>query len=531
MERSVPRQSSPMIASLSPRDAAVLESVGVDARIHILLVDDNRDLREYVTRLLRRWWSIEAVGDGVAALDAIRRQRPTLVLIDAAMPGLGGIGLVQALREDPVTRSIPMIVLFDHRAGAENPDANDCLIKPFSSRELIGRVSARLEEQFGTSVRAQKPVRRLLNKVELPIAVLRSDGLIVENANHAYLDLVGDRDVIGKSFGEPLFDRARTPLKESAGALASDARHTARELTLPLHRHGQSEDTYWNFVLAPVNDEVNGRDRHVVAIGVEVTDELRARRRREAFAADAISANLAKDQFLAALGHELRNPLSPILTGLQLMRTKGLLCHELDVVERQVGAIVRLVDDLLDVSRIGRGQIELHKERIEIAAVVARAIETVDPLLKERRHRLTLLLSGSGLGVNVDPARMAQVIANLLTNAAKYSEPGSEITVRAVRDNRRLRVSVEDHGIGIAPEMLPHVFEAFAQARSAVRLSRGGLGLGLAIVRHLVELHGGAVTVYSEGLDSGSTFCVELPADDGDVVQQGDEQAVGGGDR
>ena len=208
------------------------------------------------------------------------------------------------------------------------------------------------------------------------------------------------------------------------------------------------------------------------------------------------------------------------------MRTKGLSGHELDVVERQVGAIVHLVDDLMDLSRIGRGQIELHKKHIEIADVVARAIETVDPLLKEHGHRLIPLVPESGLRVNVDPSRMAQVIANLLTNAAKYSERGSEITVRAVRDDRRLRLSVEDQGIGIAPEMMPHVFEAFAQARGAVGRSLGGLGLGLAIVRNLVELHDGAVTVHSDGLGTGSTFCVELALDDGVVRARTYKQRV-----
>lgn len=497
-----------MTASQSRRDAATLESVGVDTQIRILVVDDHRDLREYVTRLLRRWWSIEAVGDGVAAVEAIRRQRPTLVLIDAAMQGPNGIGLSQMMRDDPATRSIPMIVVVD--TGAENLDANDCLIKPFSSRELVGRVSARLEAQFGSTVRTQRPVRRSLNKVDLPIAVLRSEGLSVENANRAYLDFVGDRQIIGKSFGEPLAQ----PCKESRIPFASGARHAAAGRTLLLLRNDGCEETYWDFVLTPVRDGVNGRDRHVVAIGTDVTDELRACRQREALAAEAIRANLAKDQFLAALGHELRNPLSPILTGLQLMRSKGLCSHELDVVERQVGAVVRLVDDLLDVSRISRGQIELQKERVEVANVVARAIETVDPLLAERRHRLTVLVPESGLRVYVDPARMGQVIANLLTNAAKYSEPESENTVRAERNEQCVRISTEDRGIGIAADMLLHVFEPFAQERSAVRRSRGGLGLGLAIVRNLVENHGGKVTVHSDGLGFGSTFCVELPAAD-----------------
>ena len=507
-----------MNASLSTRHEAVVESAGVDGRIRLLLAEENLDLREHVARLLRRWWRIETVGDGATALEAIRRRRPTLVLADSSMPGPDGIRLLHALREDPVTRSIPIIVLSQRGTSVETPYPNDCLIKPFSSRELIARVSARLEEHFGTVVGTQRPVRRLLDKIALPIAVLRRNEFIVENANRAYFGLAGGSDAIGKPFAEPLLDGTRTVREESARALASGAPHVVRELTLPVGRNGEPQERYWNFVFAPIQDERNLHDRHVVAIGVEVTDDVRVRREREALAAEAISANLAKDQFIATLGHELRNPLSTILTGLQLMRTKGLCSHELDVVERQVAAIVRLMDDLLDVSRIGRGQIELQKEQIEIADLVARAIESVDPLLEARQHHLAVLVSGSGLRVNVDPARMAQVIANLLTNAAKYSERGSEITVRAVRDDRHLRLSVEDQGIGIAPEMIAHVFEPFAQARGAVGRSLGGLGLGLAIVRNLVELHDGVVTVHSDGLGTGSTFCVELPVDEDGIV-------------
>jgi signal transduction histidine kinase len=491
-----------------------VEAPGIDLRIRILVADDNQDLREYIARLLRRWWSIEIVGDGAAALEAIRQRRPTLVLADAAIPDLDGSGLLQALRGDPAMRSIPFIMLSERGSvGADNLNANDCLRKPFSSRELIARVSARLEQRFGHSVPTQRPLRRILNTIELPTAIVRRNEFTVENANRAYFDLAGG-DAIGKPFANEFPDAARAAREECARALASGAHHVTRELTLPRHRDGELEYTQWNFVFAPVKHDGESHDGHVVAIGVEVTEEVRARNQREALASAAVSANHAKDQFLAALGHELRNPLSPIVTGLQLMRTKGLWSHELDVVERQVGVIVRLVNDLLDVSRIGRGQITLQKERVEIADVVARAIETVDPLLKERRHRLTLLVPGSGLRVSVDPQRMAQVLANLLTNAAKYSERGSEITVRAERDGQTVRISIEDQGIGIARDMLPHIFEPFAQERSAVRRSRGGLGLGLAIVRSLVEANGGKVTAHSDGPSKGSTFCLELPADD-----------------
>lgn len=498
-----------------------IDAPGLHEDIRILVVDDNCELREYVGRLLRRWWIVEAVGDGATALEAIRRQRPTLVLADAAMSGLDGTGMLGTLQGDPVARSIPMIVLSENGGvrDVDPLDANDRLLKPFSSRELIGHVSARLEQLLGRPVRTQRPVRRLLNRIGVPIAIVRGDAGIVENANRAYLELIGGRDGIGRPFADLVPDGGFAHEAVSR-ALASGTNQVMADLTVPQRGHGKPTDTHWSFVFTPVSDESGGASRHVVAIGVDVTDDVRARERRDAVAADAISANMAKDEFLAALGHELRNPLSSILMGLQLMRTKGVVSHELDVMDRQIAIMVRLIDDLLDVSRIARGQIELHKERIAIAEVVGRAVESVDPLLKERQQRLTVLVPATGLDASVDPARMTQVFANLLTNAAKYSERETEITVRAVREDHHLRVSVEDHGIGIPTDMLPHVFDAFAQEPSAARRSRGGLGLGLAIVRHLVTLHDGGVTAHSDGLGSGSTFSVVLPVNDAATTGQ-----------
>jgi CheY-like chemotaxis protein/two-component sensor histidine kinase len=168
-----------------------------------------------------------------------------------------------------------------------------------------------------------------------------------------------------------------------------------------------------------------------------------------------------------------------------------------------------LVDDLLDVSRITRGKIELRRQRVELADALARAIETVSPLLEQRRARLEVRVPRSGLLLYADPDRIAQVFSNLLNNAAKYSEPGSLIVVSAERCADKTRVSVKDEGVGIAPDMIPRVFDLFAQQQQTLDRARGGLGLGLTIVKSIVELHGGTVSAYSEG--RGSTFTVELP--------------------
>ena len=229
----------------------------------------------------------------------------------------------------------------------------------------------------------------------------------------------------------------------------------------------------------------------------------------------AEKATRAKDEFLAMLGHELRNPLSPILTALQLMRLKNQTSRELDVMERQVANLMRLVDDLLDVSRITRGKIELRKRHVEIAEVAARAIETASPALERKQQRLDIHVPGSGLAICADPARVAQVISNLLNNASKYSDEGSVITVTAAADAGKVTIRVRDEGIGIAPDMLERVFDIFEQHPQALDRSAGGLGLGLAIVRSLVTMHGGRVWATSEGAGLGGEFVVELPLDAG----------------
>jgi PAS domain S-box-containing protein len=222
-----------------------------------------------------------------------------------------------------------------------------------------------------------------------------------------------------------------------------------------------------------------------------------------------------KDEFLALLAHELRNPLAPIRNGVEIMKMIGLGDPQLqqlrDMLERQVLHMSRLVDDLLDVSRITRGKITLRKEPMDLAAVVARAVETSRPLIDARRHELAVTLPPEPLRVQADPTRLAQVFANLLNNAAKYTQEGGRIGLTAARTGTEVEVRVRDSGIGIAPEMLPRVFDLFAQADQSLEHSDGGLGIGLTLVRTLVEMHGGTVQAFSEGPARGSEFVVRLP--------------------
>jgi signal transduction histidine kinase len=358
----------------------------------VLVVDDNADMREYLTRMLSTHWTVETAVDGEAALASVRARRPDVILTDVMMPNLDGFGLVQRLRADEATADLPVVVL-SARAGEESRveglevGADDYLVKPFSARELIARV-----------------------QVHVTLAKLRRG----------------------------LLERA------------DEARRAAEDATR------------------------------------------------------------AKDEFLAMLGHELRNPLSPIVMAVEIMRLHGVDSKELLVIERQVKQLRRLVDDLLDVSRITRGKIELQMEPTPIAEVVQRAAETTQPLFQQRRQTLALDVPGD-LVVGGDPTRLQQVFANLLTNASKYSDSGTGVRVSGHLAGDRVEVRVRDEGIGIRPDMLDRVFDVFVQQPQALDRAAGGLGLGLAIVKNLVTSHGGSVRVESEGSGKGSEFVVTLP--------------------
>jgi PAS domain S-box-containing protein len=231
---------------------------------------------------------------------------------------------------------------------------------------------------------------------------------------------------------------------------------------------------------------------------------------------DLLEVNRRKDEFLAMLAHELRNPLAPIRNALYLMKQGGVVDDSGEEVrtmmERQVEHLARLIDDLMDVSRISTGKVELRWEEVELASVVARAIDVCRPLIEQRGHRFSVDLPTVPIRLRADPTRLEQIVDNLLTNAAKYSDPGGRIALTATREGDWAVVRLKDTGVGIAPDKLPHIFGLFEQAERRLDRSQGGLGIGLNVVRSLVGMHGGIVTASSEGLGKGSEFVVRLPA-------------------
>jgi PAS domain S-box-containing protein len=258
----------------------------------------------------------------------------------------------------------------------------------------------------------------------------------------------------------------------------------------------------------PIRDD-SGAVLGAVNVLVDITDRKRAEEALQ-------DANRTKDEFLATLAHELRNPLAPICNAVYVLHLIGSQVPEvqwaLGVLDRQSRQMARLIDDLMDVARITDGRLELHRERVEVAEVVRAAVETSRPVIEAHGHDLTLSLPGQPIHLNGDLMRLAQVVANVLNNAAKYTDRGGRIVLTVERRGSDAVIAVKDNGIGIPAELLPRIFSMFTQADRSGERSRGGLGIGLALVQRLVEMHGGSITARSDGPGRGSEFTIRLPA-------------------
>jgi len=281
----------------------------------------------------------------------------------------------------------------------------------------------------------------------------------------------------------------------------------AWEETLPL----RARDGNWRWFLVraqPIRDR-DGRIRRWFGTNTDIDDRLRLER-------ELTDGSRRKDEFIATLAHELRNPLAPLQAGLELMRISpsfpAPLARTRDIMHRQLAHLVRLIDDLLDVSRISTGKLELQRRVVTVQAVVESALESGRPLVEAAGHALEVRMPlDAAPAIDGDPVRLAQVLGNLLSNGARYTPAGGTIAVAVERDGDAVRIDVADNGIGIDPAMLPHVFDLFSQAPDARHMRQGGIGIGLAIARRLVEMHGGTLTAHSAGVGQGSTFTVRLP--------------------
>jgi PAS domain S-box-containing protein len=488
----------------------------------VLVVDDNADMRDYLCQLLRDW-DVSTATHGLEALEQSRLNPPNLIVTDVMMPALDGFGLLRELRSDTRTEAIPVLML-SARAGEEarisglDAGVDDYIVKPFGARELIARVRSLLNlSRARREAELQKQhLRSLFMQAPTPIVMLRGAQHVVELANPLTCAIWGRS--AAEVLNKPLLDALPELREQPFSALldqvfTTGVPYVGKETPARLDRRGDGtcEAVYFNFVYSPLRG-LDGDVEGVLVVAFDVTDEVTARNEMSRLRGAAETANRTKDQFLAMLGHELRNPLAPILTALELMslRGDGSNQKERTVIDRQVRHLVRLVDDLLDVSRIARGKVELRQQTVELSDIVAAAIEATSPLLEQRHHQLTVQVP-RGLVLLGDTTRLTQIVTNVLSNAAKYTEPRGEIHIEARADGPQIELRVKDSGIGISSEMMPHIFEMFTQERQALDRSHGGLGLGLTIVKSLVELHHGTIQARSEGVGKGSEFITRLP--------------------
>jgi signal transduction histidine kinase len=485
----------------------------------IVLADDNADMRGYLRDLLAPFYAVEAVSDGAQALAAARRAHPDLILSDVMMPRLNGFELLHAVRADAALRGVP-VVLLSARAGEEarieglDSGADDYLIKPFSARELLARLGALLE--LRRMRRAADEAFRLrtaqfetlLNEAPLGVYVVDADFRIRE-ANPTAIGTFGDiPGLIGSDFGEAIYRLwpqayADEIVQLFRHTLHTGERYVATERVEQRLDRQAAEHYEWQINRIPLPDGRFG----VVCYFREISAHVRARTLLEA-------ADRQKDEFLAMLAHELRNPLAPIRNAGEILSR---VCSDnpravqaVGIVQRQVANLQRLVDDLLDVSRITQGRVVLQWRSVQIADVVTQAVETVEPLMKEKGHELSVAMYRS-LRVRGDPARLVQCVANILTNAAKYTDRGGRIQLEVRDDGEQAHVIVTDNGIGIEADMQPTVFDLFVQGDRTLDRAQGGLGIGLSVVKRLVEMHGGSVSLFSAGTDQGSRFELKLP--------------------
>lgn len=488
----------------------------------VLIVDDNADMRDYVRRLLSDRFRVETAADGQAALQLARATpHPALILSDVMMPRLDGFGLLEALRNDPRTRDIPVILL-SARAGPEarvdgfDVGADDYLIKPFSARELVARVS--------THVRLSQLRRSALEQIRASEERIR---LAIEEAGMGTWDHDLRTDTL--IWSRTLFDLMGYPTEDSgraAYAQWSSRLHPAeRESVETAYRTAKQTRTLFAREYRVIRADT-GAVRWLRAFGRYLYDDLGAAVRsvgvmfddtdRKLAEAALLEADRRKDEFLATLAHELRNPLAPIRNATRILDSPGLSVSQAswcrDVIKRQVGTMGMLLDDLLDIARISSSRLLLKKEHISLNSVIESAVETARPLIEARAHTLSLKLPTEPVIVNADPIRFAQVITNLLTNAAKYTDAGGRLELAVARANGHVELAVKDNGIGLATEDCERVFEMFSQVDTAIARAQGGLGIGLALVRGLVELHGGKVWARSEGPGKGCEFLIRMPA-------------------
>lgn len=533
--------------------------------INILLVDDEpKNLTVLQSILSDPAYRLVCAGSADQALLALVNEEFALLILDIQMPGMTGFELAQMIKKRKKTAGVPIIFLTAYYSDSEHvlegydSGAVDYLHKPVNPAILRSKVSVfatlhrtnRELERANLSLHSEVAERRHIEaqllqlNAELEDRVeRRTSDLLVANSklreNEELLRLAQEAGQVGiwswnLQTGTGKWTRAAWSIFDpNAGSSDISLQQWLAYLhpddttkALRAIEDAKASGRYWDELRIRVNDSETKWVELMGAVEYEDGEPIRMRGTvidltdRKSLELELKEAHRRKDEFLATLAHELRNPLSAISNSLLVLKTTRLSVNSDDqitgIMERQIYRLVRLVDDLLDVSRVMSGKIELRKEKVEMAAIVAGGVETIQPQLSQKGHTLEVLLPSESLLVYADPVRLMQVIGNLLSNAAKYTETNGHIQLMAQRDGHEVLLHIKDTGIGIAEGMLSRIFDLFVQVDQAAERSEGGLGIGLTLVRNLVELHNGVITAKSEGLGKGSEFLIRLPI----VVEQ-----------
>jgi PAS domain S-box-containing protein len=487
----------------------------------ILVVDDNPATLYSTSRILTAagFRVVEAV-NGQEAVD--RSPGVHLVVLDVNLPDFDGFEVCRRIRANPHTARVPVVHLsatfvkdVDKVHGLD-AGADGYLTHPVEPPVLVATVNAFLRARQAEDAMRQSEAKfkAVFDQALHGIALVSSD-LIYLDVNPAMCRILGRpcEEIVGKHGSAFMPAGTEDEVRAIARALETDAVWRGE---FPLLRSdGQLVYLEWSMSIHSVPGVR-------LALVTDVTDRKRAEEERaglldseRAARADAERANRLKDDFLATLSHELRTPLNAILGYAQILRhgpaQPADVAEAMDVIERNARAQTQLIEDLLDVSRITSGKLRLDVRTVDPAGLIAAALEAVQTAAQAKGIRVTQVLDPHAGPVSGDPARLQQVIWNLVTNAVKFTPKGGKVQVRLARVNSHIEINVSDTGQGIEPEFLPHVFDRFRQADATTTRHTGGLGLGLSIVKHLVELHGGAVSANSPGKDRGATFTVTLP--------------------
>jgi signal transduction histidine kinase len=495
----------------------------------ILVVDDNAPLRYALGRTLRQHgFEVLEVATGEEALRTASAERPDLVLLDVNLPDIHGFDVARELKAAERTKSIPILqisasfVQKEHRTAGLEAGADAYLVEPVEPGELVATIKAllRMRDAEAGLQRTRAMLAAVVEASPLAIIVFDQSGTM-STWNPAAERLIAAPVAVGPGVGAgsttaPL--PAPAFLRDAAliGALARGEAVTALErewvredgskMELSIFAAPLDQSTAHGYVA--IIEDISMRKHFERERSDLLARERDARREAEA-------ASRLKDEFLATLSHELRTPLNAVMGWASMLRQQSLddegRARAIEIIERNARSQQQLIGDILEVSQIIRGQLRLDMQQLDLTDVMRAAVESANPTANARRQDLRAELPADPVLIYGDRERLQQIFWNLLSNAMKYTPRQGAISVSVTLDQHDVWVSIRDTGIGIAPEVLPHIFERFRQGEQGPTREFGGLGLGLAIVRHLTEAHGGTVRAESEGVGRGSIFTVSLP--------------------